>query len=68
MSAWGIEARIPLERSNTSIIRVKIEGGRLERVLRWLAWGYMRWNKNILRISHEKGGTSSYKFNDKLEY
>ena len=68
MSAWGLEAKRPLEGSNTSIIRVKIEGSSLERVLRWHAWGYMRWHKNILRISHEKGRTLSYKFNEKLEY
>ena len=50
MSAWGIEARRPLEGYNTSIRRVKLEGARIERVLRWPEWGYVRWHKNILRI------------------
>ena len=68
MSALGLEAKRPLEGSNTSNRRVKIEGGRIEMVLRWPMWGYMRWHKNILRISHEKGRTLSYKFNEKLEY
>ena len=40
--AWGLEDRIPLEGSNPSIRRVKLEVSKIERVITWSVWGFIR--------------------------